>query len=151
KEHSQCRPAAVPVEEPVLVSLSEILLQRGGRAAENLVVGLFEHQRRAACKQLTEHPLFGCAYLFCASDAIEHFVASIIAQSQITIGTEIDDRRGEAALIERHVADVAHGSSRHSIRRTEQRDDRSRRWIAADTPPGEPVIGADDQQAQYAG
>jgi hypothetical protein len=71
---------------------------------------------------------------------------AVADDAQVPVDAQIDDSGGEAAIVEAHAVDVAHGRRRHAVGRREQRDDRARLGIAADPGPGE-GIEADQKRA----
>src|SRR5262249_60235753 len=67
----------------------------------------------------------------------------------MAVDAEVDDRGGEATLIEAEIVGVAHGGSRHAGGGREQRNDDAARRIAADALPGLDVEAEHQRQAEH--
>src|SRR4029078_4271174 len=79
-----------------------------------------------------------------AVGAVLELLFAVLANPQMTVHAEINDRSREAALVESQIIDVAHGGSRHAPRRSEQWNNGALRWIAADLGPR--IIVVTEQQ-----
>ena len=82
---------------------------------------------------------------------MQFLLAAMIDELEAPIDAEPNDRRGEYAIIKRHVFDEAHRRGRHAGRRREQRNDGAAGRIAADQQPCQQIKQNDHAAADRRG
>jgi hypothetical protein len=128
-------------------------LQRGARGAEADVIGIVHLDGVAAGEQLAEHRALRRLQVSLAGGLDERGLGAaekrLLAFDHLELAVDpaLDDRRGEAAVVEAHALHVAHARGRHVLGRREQRHHRARARPASRALPREEIVGEQRQDA----